>query len=466
MKRIIFALGLFCVVACTKSEITNTTPPVNTTPSTPTPPPVVIQDYTINTTSFPLDISGFSAADMNTGIDGSVSGTFLYKQGSIEHLVVSPTLFFYYPLLPALHFIKKNNAWSLEKSYLDGAMGAGRNYENMDTTNGTWAIADFGPELKAGNWPGGGIHVLKTNVESISYKNISATKSFYHSVSVGDLDNNGMKDVVGLNMGTTGNWYGSLHTYLQNLDGTFTEARNFYNDGLNTWSVNKGAGAVLVLDVLGDKRPEIIRGDYGLNTSYQQQSDRYSIVIYSYDNNSGKYDVVKKPGPIGVYSNNDRGTTSIKAGDFDNDGDNDLALATEGTNFNGIEIWNNDGQGNFNPSANKLEFTFEQMQFREFNIIDVDNDGWLDIVMNPFHYGKLFRVGGSGFDKGTGGVYLNNLIWKNNKGNLALLTKQILVPNIKPAYLKGFKINGVFKFVGFETNGSSNVQLHEIGVNL
>lgn len=465
MKNLAFTLGCFLVFACTKTDKSTNTPPISSIANSPTPPTTVIQNYTLNTTSIPFDISGFSTADMNTGIEGSVSGTFLYKQGNIEHLIVSPTLFFYYPLLPALHFVKKNSEWTLEKSYIDGSMGAGRNYENIDSTNGTWAIADFGPELKAGNWPGGSIFVMKTNGENINFTNISSSKSFYHSVSVGDLDNDGKKDIVGLNMGTTGDWFATLHTYLQKNDGSYAETRNFILDGINTWGANKAGGAVLIFDILGDKRPEIIQADYGFNPTYQKQSDRYSFVIYSYNNILGKYEVIKNPGPIGVYSNNDRGTTSIKAGDFDNDGDNDLALATEGTNFTGIEIWNNDGQGNFTPSTNKLEFTFDQMQFREFNIVDVDNDGWLDITLNPFHYGKLFRVGGSGFDKGTGGVYLNNLIWKNNKGSLALLTKEILVPKIKPAYLKGFKINGVFKFIGLESNGSSTVQLHEIVMN-
>jgi hypothetical protein len=343
-------------------------------------------------------------------------------------------------------------------------MGAGRNYECIDTIKQTWVVSDFGLELSGGNWPGGSIYVVKNIGKQLSYTNISSTRSYYHSVSTGDLNNDGLNDIVGLNMGSVGNlWPGSLHPYIQNTDGSYTEARDLMNDGFNTWSINKGAGAVLVVDVLGDKRPEIIRADYGLNTSYQSQSDRYSIVIYSYDNKLGKYTVVKNPGPIGVYANNDRGTTSIKANDFDNDGDLDIAVATEGTNFNGIEIWQNDGQGNFTPTSNKLEFTFDQMQYREFNVIDANNDGFLDIILMPFHYGKLFRVGGNGNNLGTGGIYLNNLLWMNNKGKFSMYNKQVIVPNIKPAYLKSAKINGQFRFIGIETSVStSSVNIYEI----
>lgn len=411
-------------------------------------------NFILNTTTIPLNISGYSKEDIATGIDGSISGTIYDYVNGKEKLVISPTLFFRYPLLPSLNFIKSGGIWTLENIYASGAMGAGRNYELMDSVNRTWVIADHGLELSTGTWPYGSIYVMTQNGNSLSYKNISLSKSFYHSVSAGDLNNDGLKDIVGLNMGVKGDWYGNLHAYLQNSDGSFSEARNLINDGLNTWSMNKGAGAVLIADVMGDKRPEIIRADYGLNLSYQKQSDRYSFAIYSYDDALQKYTVVRDPGPLGIFANNDRGATSIKAADFDNDGDLDLAIAIEGASFCGIDVWFNNGNGNFTPSANRLELAFNQMGLREFNVIDVNNDGWLDIVLNPFAFGKLFRVGGSGNDNdyGTGGVYLNNLLWMNNKGTFSFYNKTIIVPNIKPAYLKSAKINGQFKFVGVQTD--------------
>lgn len=443
------------ITVTSKSTATNTTTKLI---------PLSRNNYTLLTSTIPLLVNGVSTFNIMSGIDGSVSGTIYTKINGKEHLIASPTLFSSYPLLPALNFVKNGNSWSFENSYTTGSMGAGRNYECLDTTKQTWAISDFGLELSGGNWPGGSIYVVKNNGDQLSYTNISSTRNFYHSVSTGDLNNDGLKDIVGLNMGSVGNlWPGSLHPYIQNSDGSYSEARDLINDGLNTWSMNKGGGAVLVMDILGDKRPEIIRADYGFNSTYQNQADRYGFVIYSYDNNLGKFTVVKNPGAIGVYANNDRGTTSIKANDFDNDGDLDIAVATEGTNFMGIEIWQNDGQGNFTPTSNKLEFTFDQMQFREFNVIDANNDGFLDIVLIPFAFGKLFRVGGNGSNWGTGGVYLNNLLWMNNKGTFSLYNKQIIVPNIKPAYLKSAKINGQFKFIGLETNiGNASVNLYEI----
>jgi hypothetical protein len=416
-------------------------------------------NFILYTSTIPLQISGVTNSNIMTGINGSVSGTIYTKINGKEHFIVSPTLFFSYPLLPALNFIKNGNTWSLENSYTSGSMGAGRNYECLDSVNQTWAYADHGLELSSGTWPHGNITLMKTTGNALSFNNISIARSFYHSVSTGDLNNDGLIDVVGLNMGTKGDWYDNLHTYMQNSDGSFSENRTI----LMSSAGGRGAGAVLVKNLFGDARPEVIRADYGFNPAFSQPSDRYSFMIYAYNSSTNKYQLNKDPGPLGVFANKDRGATSIKANDFDNDGDLDIAVATEGTNFNGIEIWQNDGQGNFTPSTNKLEFTFDQMQFREFNIIDANNDGFLDIVLMPFHYGKLFRVGGSGFNLGTGGVYLNNLLWMNNKGSFSMYSKQIVVPNIKPTYLKSGKINGQFKFIGIETNTSnSSVNLHEI----
>ena len=83
-----------------------------------------------------------------------------------------------------------------------------------------------------------------------------------------------------------------------------------------------------------------------------------------------------------------------------------MAIATEGTNYNGIEIWFNDGKGNFSPSNNRLDYTFDQLQFREFDIIDFDKDGYPDIILHGWA-GKLLKTGNS--------LNINKLFWKNNK---------------------------------------------------
>lgn len=449
MKRIVIVLGIFLVFSCTKS----TEPSIISPPSIVIPPVVVTPPapkYLISSTV----ISGFtipniSNAQVQTGVNGSISGTIVYSKDNVLNMVIPATLFFNYPLIPAIHLIKLNGTWQFENSYLDGAMGAGRNYECIDTLNQSWVYADHGLELTTGNWPNGHMILMKTIGNKLSFSNISLSKSFYHSISTGDLNKDGLKDVVGLNMGTKGGWYDNLHTYLQNTDGSFSENRTILQSNLNA----RGAGALLVKDLDGDNKPEVIRADYGFNATYQKVTDRYSIMIYSYNSSLNKYILSKDPGPLGVFANNDRGATSIKSADFNKDGFLDLAIATEGNNFNGIEIWMNDGKGNFTPSNQKLEYTFSQLQFREFEIIDYDKDGYPDIFLNPWA-GNLFRENNN--------VFMDNLLWKNASGNFASMTKGITIPNINPAFMKVFVVNNQLTYFAIKGNSDGTISLNEI----
>jgi hypothetical protein len=145
-------------------------------------------------------------------------------------------------------------------------------------------------------------------------------------------------------------------------------------------------------------------------------------------------------------------TTEVYGGD----GALDLAIATEGTKFNGIEIWMNDGKGNFTPSNQKLEYTFDQLQFREFEVFDYDKDGYPDIFLNPWA-GKLFKDGNS--------VFMDNLIWKNTGGTFGSITKGITIPDINPAFMKVFFVNNQITYMGVKGNLDGSITLNEINPN-
>ncbi len=451
MKRVIFVLGIVFVFACSKTTETSST---NVQPNPSVNQPIPVPKYINNN----FTISGFSipnitGAQIQTGVNGSISGTILYSKDNVLNLVIPATLFFTTPLIPAIHLIKSNNSWQFENSYNDGAMGCARNYECIDSSNQTWVYADHGFELSSGTWPFGNMMLMKTVGNKLSFNTISINRSFYHSISTGDLNNDGLNDVVGLHMGTKGDWGDNLHTYLQNKDGTFSENRKILVSNL---IAGRGAGAVLIKDLFGDSRPEVIKADYGFNSTFQKQSDRYSFMIFSYNNSTNKYELSKDPGALGVYATNDRGTTSIKAADFNKDGALDLAIATEGTNFNGIEIWINDGKGNFTPSNQKLEYTFEQLQFREFEVFDYNKDGYPDIFLNPWS-GKLFKDGNA--------ILMDNLIWKNTGGTFGSITKGITIPDINPTFMKVFFVNNQITYVGVKGNLDGSITLNEINPN-
>lgn len=440
MKKLIFFLVCSLFLSCSKEETKTTessSPPKNTT--------------TIKNNSINLQITGISPSTIGTSIDASITGTTLYAKDGIEHLIISPTLFYNDPLIPAIHLIKKNGEWIYESNYIEGAMGAGRDSELLDDS-GTIVFADHGLELRNGTWPFGNIMISKTIGEKLIWSKISDERSFYHSVSTGDLNNDNLKDIIGLNMGTKGSWGDNLHSYIQKPDGTFEANKNLIS--YSNWKGAYGAGAVLIANILGDSRPEIIRADYRVFSAFP--SPRYSFAIFSYSATTNKYEFIKTPGIFG-FATRDLGVTSMKSVDLDNDGDLDIALAYEGDQTNGIEIWTNNGNGNYVFSNQRLEYKFNELQFREFEIADINNDGWQDIILNAWA-GNLWKSNYS-----NGEVLLNNLVWKNTKGTFEKInTPYRVVLGEMPSYIKAFIVNKKLKFIGIKGDSQGKLIINDI----
>lgn len=430
------------VFACKKEAKTTQEPE----PQNPKP-----QGTTFKTNTIAIQLASITPTNLGTALDRSIPGTTLYVKDGEEHLIIPPTLFYNEPLIPTVHLKKKNNEWVYIDNYPEAAMGCGRDSELLDN-NGTVVFADHGLEPNQPIWPFGNIHIARTNGEKLNWTTISEDRSFYHSVSIGDLNNDGLNDIVALHMGTKGSWGDNLHTYIQKANGTFEPNKNMLS--YNNWLGAYGAGAVLIANILGDSRPEIIRADYRVFSEFP--SKRYSFSIFGFSSTTGKYEFIKSPGVFG-FASTDFGATSMKAVDFDKDGDLDIALAYEGNQTNGVEIWTNNGNGDYIFSNQKLEYKFNDLQFREFEIVDVNNDGWQDIVLNGWG-GKLFK---SDYSKGE--ILLNNLIWKNNNGVL----EQLSTPNRvtlgdMPTYIKAFIVNNKLKFIAIRGNSEGKLIINDI----
>ena len=171
------------------------------------------------------------------------------------------------------------------------------------------------------------------------------------------------------------------------------------------------------------------------------------------------------------------GATSIKAFDFDNDGIKDISVAREDQQGNAFEIWKGNGDGTFEPHFASPLWSADELQFREFWVFDANNDGYLDILLRPFHYGSLYRTNPVWWNVvESKGIKLNHLIWLNDgNGKFShyskedLIIEDILVDNVHP-----YMSNGILHYSGSFTTeegklyGQDAIDLttYDIKVNL
>jgi hypothetical protein len=153
----------------------------------------------------------------------------------------------------------------------------------------------------------------------------------------------------------------------------------------------------------------------------------------------------------------------------------DLAIASEGYPNNRIIIYNGQKGGTFKPGQiitygdTAGAFPNTGNTFREFMIDDVDNDGWVDIVVHPNGYGEKFRIdpgpnNPNKYNNGMrgSGIYLNFPIWKNSKGVFNNLEDKVPIYNIFPGNLRVFKVGNNLKYFGFQGNFNAGVNAFKL----
>ena len=174
------------------------------------------------------------------------------------------------------------------------------------------------------------------------------------------------------------------------------------------------------------------------------------------------------------------GATSIKSFDVNKDGIKDIAVAREGyangLNLAGFEVWLGKSNGTFEFSFSTPTWTEKEMQFREFEILDANNDGFLDIILIPFHWGSLYRAGTNcawGNNVFCTGIKLNHLIWLNKKdGTFSNYNKSpLILSDVRVNFLLPYKVGDYLHFLGNEAIGdwpnfSSKYNVYDIRVKL
>jgi len=155
------------------------------------------------------------------------------------------------------------------------------------------------------------------------------------------------------------------HLYHNNHDGTFTDVT--LKAGLSR-EYGPALGAMSA-DFNGDGWPDLyVANDGQPNQLWINQHDG------TFRNTALLSGVALSP------EGQAKSSMGIDAGDFDNDGDEDIFI-TELTG-QGHDLYVNDGRGSFEDQSARAGIRLASLPFTGFGAgwIDIDNDGWLDLV--------------------------------------------------------------------------------------
>jgi hypothetical protein len=396
------------------------------------------------------------------GMDG-VNRIFLFPSYARNSAFTEPCRSSICPLLSAVELSEyEPNKLRMTRLIDEVKIGLGRAWTFINQHiegSKSFVIVDSGLEpagLPHAQWPHGYVWQGIDDGRGFTFKRISNTPSFNHSIASGDLNGDGRDDLVVTTMGSKrpcyGLWNSSLEFFLStNLDNFTVDAACVKDD-----SVMNGSGGVTIADVLGNGRNQIINANY-MTTTFTK--DWGAIRIYSGQSSSSIIPEVTVPRE-GLFL--DMGATKVIAFDYDQDGKQDLLVSLESFDGrNGIEIYRNLGAGKFSRVTNQLLRTniwnFAELQYRELVVADVNFDGFPDIVLNGWN-GARFKLEDSlSLDVGA-------LIFLNRSGlgfENPTRTKDSQVrfesPSQKPMYLRFMDVDAStnsLRFLGVSAVGA------------
>ena len=290
-------------------------------------------------------------------------------------------------------FKQVNNEWKYFKSFPEIGMEGVRNHRTINETTFIWAEApenDLRTCLGCPIARGGNAWLVKVIKDDVIFTKINSETNWFHDISYGDLDNDGLFDIV----------WNSNDVYFQNQDGTFRLEKDIFPGTAGTVYFTIEIG-----DLFGDSQPEIVMGAY-LDAEYDWQ--KRGFIVYQFNQETRKMEeVLRKQNPL---LQGDLGGNYTQIVDINNDGYNDIVMGREGPGVEHtqtVEIWIGNGTTDLIPYD--VIGNFNKFIMVGFELMDINNDNFLDIVFRGGGGGSI-RVGTT-FEEG---FRLNDLIWIND----------------------------------------------------
>lgn len=316
---------------------------------------------------------------------------------------------------------------------------------------------------------GGYIYIGTIQNDKLSYRKITNVKDYYTNPATGDITGDGLYDII-LNSG----W-----VYIQNQDETFTphNISNFggdfygvpysnYQETLDLFDLTRlheleNHITQTTVDLFDGGRNEVILSfiDVSANVGDDVTVARGDVLIYEYNESSQKYEVVfelprRTPGEIETAS-------QIEVADVNNDGINDILLSIvsgdsspEVTLNPPIEVWLGNGDKTFYKHH---EFS-KQIDPLGFKLFDINHDGYLDIVLNPFGDSPEWIRNWCAEDcyqreldglPVKDGLILDKAIYLNDgTGRFTKIQKEIIIDNAFLTWMYTFMRDGNLCFAG------------------
>jgi hypothetical protein len=413
-----------------------------------------------------------------------VSGAFIYRDK------LNGDIFSFHPGNPLIinnsrestpqagsQILKKvNGEWVRFKEDDKAMFWGARNYRILGDRVVVGDANEIGPSPR--DWKGNILFGKIIPGGNIDWKTVNKPEDmgYFHGITMGDLNKDGLLDFGGSPGIDPKNGPYRINFFIQDAEGVFRRDDEIFNITETTRPWFEVPFTLEFEDLFGDSRDEIIIANYGGGAT--TTSKDHEISIYAFSSQTQKFELTFRTNNPNAYSSG-LGATSIRAFDANKDGIKDIVVAREGyangLNLHGFEVWLGKSNGTFEFSFSSPTWTEREMQFREFVILDANNDGLDDIILIPFHFGNLFRVnpncGFSDLSVCTG-IKLNHLIWLNKgNGTFEYYNKIPLVfPDIRVNYLLPYKDGNKMFFVGTNHPGNTTTSyefdIYDIRVNI